>query len=241
MINPVKMVVDLVYGHKAVLALVIIINTIGSLFGLYFYWDQLMMTPWYYWLFVPDCPLYSFFIVFALIFIARGKKFDTFNVITTVGLAMYGAWTMFTLIFFREVFFAPENALMSAGLWTSHLGLALESVLLLPYIRKAGAVSWLIAGAWFFVQDFFDYFVPFYYAGHVMRLHPLAIMEYYTLGMASYGYLLTKLDTMMYVTFALSFLSIALMFFVSRKGAFIVTEPDISLKKVAWKPMTPRN
>jgi uncharacterized membrane protein YpjA len=225
------MVVDLVYGHKALLALVVIINVIGSLFGLYYYWDQLMMTPWYYWLFVPDCPLYSLFMVFALIFIAMGKRFDTFNVITTVGLAMYGAWTMFTLIFFREVFFAPENALMSIVLWASHLGLALESVLLLPYIKKAGIVSWTLAGAWFLAQDFFDYFIRFTYAGHVMRLHPLAIMEYYTRGMNSYGYLLAKLDSTMYVTFALSFFFIALMLFISKKWAFIVTEPDISLKK----------
>ncbi len=231
MINPVKMVVDLVYGHKPILALLIIINAIGSLIGLYYYWDQLMMTPWYFWPFVPDCPLYSFFIIFALIFIAMGKRYDTFNVITTVGLAMYGAWTMFTLIFFREVFFDPQNALMSMGLWVSHLGLALESVLLLPYIRKAGTISWLIAGVWFLAQAFFDYFVPFTFAGHIMRLHPLAILEYYTQGMAGYNYLLMKLDTLMYATFALAFFMIALMFFLSRKWAFIVTEPEISLRK----------
>lgn len=231
MINPVKMVVDLAYGHKLILALVIIINVIGSLFGLYYYWDQLMMTPWYYWLFVPDCPLYSFFMIFALIFIAMGKRFDTFNVITTVGLAMYGAWTMLTLIYFREVFFAPENALMSVGLWVSHLGLALESVLLLPYIKKASIMPWALAGIWFLAQDYFDYFVGFTYTGHLMRLHPLAIMEYYTRGMASYGYLLAKLDVMMYATFAMTFFFIALMFFISRKWAFIVTEPEISLRK----------
>jgi uncharacterized membrane protein YpjA len=225
------MAVDLVYGHKLILALVIIINIIGSLFGLYYYWDQLTMTPWYYWLFVPDCPMYSFFMVFALGFIAMGKRFDTFNVITIVGLAMYGAWTMFTLIYFREVFFAPENALMSVGLWVSHLGLALESVLLLPYIKNAGIISWALAGAWFLAQDFFDYFINFTYAGHLMRLHPLAIMEYYTQNMAGYGQLLAKLDAMTYVTFAMTLFFIALMFLISRKGAFIVAEPEISLRK----------
>ncbi len=141
MINPVKMVVDLVFKDKRILALIIIINIIGSLFGLYYYWDQLMMTPWYLWLFVPDCPLYSFLMVFALAFIAAGKRYDTFNVVTAVGLAMYGTWTMLVLLYFSEIYFAPENALMSSGLWISHLGLALESVLLLPYIKKAGIVS----------------------------------------------------------------------------------------------------
>ncbi len=231
MINPVKMAVDLVYGHKPILALVIMVNVIGSLFGLYYYWDQLMMTPWYYWLLVPDCPLYTFLMVFALLFIAAGKRYDTFNVVTAVGLAMYGAWTMLVLLYFREVYFAPWNAPMSAALWISHGGMALESVLLLPYIKKARAVSWLIAGAWFLAQTFFDYFVPFTYAGLPMRLHPLAIMEYYTQDAAGFGYLLAKLDTMMYVTFALGLLTIALLFVISKKLAFIVAEPDISLKK----------
>lgn len=210
------MVVDLVYGHKALLALVILINIVGSLFGLYYYWDQLMMTPWYYWLFVPDCPLYTFLLIFALIFIAAGKRYDTFNVATAVGLAMYGAWTMFVLLFFSEVYFAPENALMSVGLWVSHGGMALESILLMPYIKKAGVFFWLIAGAWFLVQTFFDYFVPFTYAGLPMRLHPLAILEYYTLGTYSFGILEAKLEAMMYITFAMVLIFIVAMFALSR-------------------------
>lgn len=216
MINPVKYVIDLVYGDKRILALVIIINIIGSLFGLYYYWDQLMMTPWYYWIFVPDCPLYTFFMIFALLFIAMGKRFDTFNTITAVGLAMYGTWTMIILLYFSEVFFAPQNALMSVGLWVSHCGMALESVLLLPYIKRSGPVSWAIAGAWFLAQDYFDYFVPFTYAGLPMRLHPLAIMEYYTQGTAGISQLLSKLDMVMYLTFALTVAFIIAMFALSK-------------------------
>jgi uncharacterized membrane protein YpjA len=218
------MAVDLVYKDRRILALIILINIAGSAFGLYYYWDQLMMTPWYYWIFVPDCPLYTFFMVFALAFIALGKKYDTFNVITAVGLAMYGAWTMLVLIYFREMYFAPENALMSAGLWISHLGMALESIFLFPYIRKAGTISWLIAGAWFLIHDFFDYFVPFTYAGAVMRLHPLAIMEYYTRGVRNYEILSAKIDTMMYVTFAMTLVFLAVMYLISKKWAVTVKE-----------------
>jgi len=130
--NPIQWVVDLVYGDKRLLALIVLINIAGSAFGLYYYWEQLMMTPWYYWIFVPDCPLYTFFMIFALIFIATGKRYDRSNVITAVGLAMYGTWTMFVLLYFSEVYFAPENALMSAALWISHCGMALESIFLLP-------------------------------------------------------------------------------------------------------------
>ncbi len=229
------MAVDLLYEDRRLLALVVLINVIGSAFGLYYYWDQLMMTPWYYWIFVPDCPLYTFFMIFALAFIALGKRFDTFNVITAVGLAMYGVWTMLVLIYFREIFFTPENALMSAALWASHGSMALESVWLLPYVKKAGVVAWLVAGVWFFIQVVFDYFVRFTYAGQTMRLHPLAILEYYTQGTGSYGLLLPKLDMTMYMTFAMVFIFLALMFVAARKWAFIVDMPELSLKKLKIK------
>ena len=228
MFNPVKFVVDLVHGDKRLLALIILINIIGSAFGLYYYWDQLMMTPWYYWLFVPDCPLYTFFMIFALLFIAMGKRYDTFNVITAIGLAMYGAWTMFVLIYFREIYFAPENALMSVGLWVSHCGMALESIFLLPYIKKAGAVSWIIATAWFLLQDFMDYFVPFTYGGQIMRLHPLALLEYYTQGLSGYGILEAKLGSMMYITFAMTFIFVILIYVISRKWVLTTKEPGAS-------------
>ncbi|HTY90961.1 MAG TPA: DUF1405 domain-containing protein [Methanocella sp.] len=231
MFNPVKFVVDLVYGDKRLLALIILINVIGSAFGFYYYWDQLMMTPWYYWLFVPDCPLYTFFMIFALLFIAMGKPNDTFNVITAVGLAMYGAWTMFVLIYFGEVYFAPENALMSSALWISHCGMALESIFLLPYIKKAGIFSWMTACAWFLLQDFMDYFVLFTYNGGVMRLHPLALMEYYTRGMSGFSFLEAKLGSMMYITFAMTLIFIVLIYAVSRKWALTVKEPGVSPEK----------
>ena len=216
MFNPVKFVVDLVYGDRRLLAVIILINIVGSTFGLYYYWDQLMVTPWYYWLFVPDCPLYTFFMIFALAFIAFGKRHDTFNVVTAVGLAMYGTWTMLVLLYFSELYFAPENAFMSVGLWVSHCGMALESVLLLPYIKKVGAFSWLIASAWFLVQTFFDYFIPFTYNGLTMRLHPLALLEYYSQGYAGYSILMSKLNVVMYMTFAMVIVFTLGMYVLSR-------------------------
>jgi uncharacterized membrane protein YpjA len=229
-INPLK-IVDLVYGDRRLMALVLLINIAGSAFGLYYYWEQLMMTPWYYWLFVPDCPLYTFFMIFALIFIVMGKRHDTFNVITAVGLAMYGAWTMLVLLYFGEVFFAPENALMSSALWISHLGMALESVLLIPYIKKTGILSWLIAAAWFLLQDFMDYFVPFMYNGQIMRLHPLAIMEYYTRGLNSFPVLEAKLNMMMYATFAMTMVFPALIYILSKNWT-LTKEHILDIEKI---------
>lgn len=216
MIRIVKTIVDRVLEDRYMLALVIGTNIAGSLFGLYYYWDQLMITPWYYWIFVPDCPLYTFFLIFMMIFLIMGKRYNTFNVITTVGLAMYGTWTMIVLLYFNEVYFSPANALMSTGLFVSHGGMALESVLLIPYLKKTGIITWFIAGAWFLLQTFFDYFVPFTYNGLAMRLHPLALLEYYSQGYPGFDVLVSKLDVVMYMTFAMCILFVAIVYTLSK-------------------------
>lgn len=222
--GPAKLAIRLAYGDRRLLAAVVLVNVIGSAFGLYYYWDQLMMTPWPYWIFVPDCPLYTFLLVVALIGIVRGRESGTLSVITAVGLAMYGTWTMLVLLYFGEIFFSPGNALMSAALWISHCGMALESILLLPYVKKAGAISWATAAAWFLAQDAMDYFAPVAYAGRALRLHPLAILEYDTQGLSSYAYIPAKLDTMMYVTFAMTAVFIGIVYALSKKWAPSVEE-----------------
>jgi hypothetical protein len=103
--------------------------------------------------------------------------------------------------------------------------MALECIFLLPHVKKAGIISWAAAGAWFLLQTFMDYFVPFTYNSVIMRLHPLALMEYYTRGMGSFGFLSAKIDTMMYITFAMTLIFIALIYAVSRKWALTIKEP----------------
>ena len=216
MIKIIRSIIDWIYRDHRILSIIIAINIVGSLFGLYYYWDQLMMTPWYYWIFVPDCPLYTFLMIFALIFLVLGKRYDTFNAVTAVGLSMYGTWTMFVLLYFNEIYFAPQNALMSMGLFVSHGGMAIESVLLLPYLKRTKLVPWIIAGAWFLVQTLFDYFVPFMYNGLTMRLHPLAILEYYAQGEAGFEIITSKLNMVMYATFAMCFLFVVMIYVLSK-------------------------
>jgi uncharacterized membrane protein YpjA len=230
LIKIIRSIIDWIYRDHRILTIIIAINIIGSLFGLYYYWDQLMMTPWYLWIFVPDCPLYTFLMIFALIFLVLGKRYDTFNAMTAVGLSMYGTWTMFVLLYFNEVYFSPANALMSTGLFVSHGGMALESVLLLPYLKSSKLVPWLIAGAWFLVQTFFDYFVPFTYNGLAMRLHPLAILENYYAGSTYFDVFSSKLNVVMYVTFAMCFIFIAMIYVLSKTWNMDV-EHDIRAKK----------
>src|SRR5512146_888785 len=126
MFGLIRKIIDGINADRRLLIVILLINIAGSLFGLYYYWDQLMVTPWYLWLAVPDCPLYTFFMIFALLLVLLGRPSDTLNAVTAVGLSMYGTWTVVVLLYFREIYFSPANALMSSGLWISHAGMALE-------------------------------------------------------------------------------------------------------------------
>ena len=203
MLKPLWKLIDWIMGNRKLLVIFLLINIAGSLFGLYYYWEQLMLTPWYLWLAVPDCPLYTFFMIFALLLILLKKPSDTLNAITAVGLSMYGAWTTIVLLYFGEIYFDPANALMSAGLWISHFCMGLEGFLLLPYLGRVKPISWAVTAIWFAVLDSVDYFYHFAYNGVAMRTHPLALLEYFAAS-HSVTALMQKIDSLMYLTFGLS-------------------------------------
>jgi uncharacterized membrane protein YpjA len=218
------------------LIIILLINVAGSLFGLYYYWDQLMMTPWYLWLAVPDCPLYTFFMIFALLLIIRGKPSDTLNTVTAVGLSMYGTWTVIILLYFGEIYFNPANALMSSALWISHAGMGLEGFLLVPYLTRVKPISWAITAVWLLVLDSVDYFYHFTYQGLPMRTHPLAIMEYYS---GTYDALLqAKIDTLLYITFGLTVIFFVLMLALSRLYSKVPQRENAVEKKLGKKVRT---
>ncbi len=224
MLRLIRRIIEAINADRRLLIIILLINVAGSLFGLYYYWDQLMMTPWSLWLAVPDCPLYTFFMIFVLLLILIGKPSDTLNVVTAVGLTMYGTWTTIVLLYFRDIYFDPTNALMSSGLWISHAGMALEGFLLLPYLARAKPISWVLTAVWFVVLDAVDYFYSFVYNGQPMRCHPLAIMEYY--NGAYDASLQAKIDSLVYVTFGLTAIFFVLMLALSR---VYKREPDAKI------------
>lgn len=211
MLKPLWKLIDRITGDRRLLIAILLINVAGSAFGLYYYWEQLMMTPWYLWLAVPDCPLYTFLMIFALLLILLNRPSDTLNTITAVGLSMYGAWTTIVLLYFGEIYFDPANALMSCGLWISHFGMGLEGFLLLPWLSRVKPISWALTAIWFAVLDSVDYFYHFAYDGIAIRTHPLAILEYFAVKYHYDPALLEKIDSLMYLTYGLSIVFFAVM------------------------------
>ena len=210
-----RRIIEKVNADRRLLLIVLLINVAGTLFGLYYYWDQLGMTPWYLWLAVPDCPLYTLFMAIALTLILIGKPWTTFNAITAVGTTMYGTWTVIVLLWFGEVFFSPGNVEPTMQRLISHGAMAFEGFLLLPYLTKAKPVHWALTALWFVVLNSVDYFYHFMYNGLPMRTHPLAVMEYYWQGISG-TVMQAKIDTLTYLTFGLTAVFFTLIVILSR-------------------------
>ena len=142
-----------------ILTVIILINLIGTLAGFYYYYDQLSLSPVYLWPFIPDCPLYTMLAVVVLVtFLLKKKSVDLLSFITSIGLAKYGTWTVLVVLGFSPFYFSINSSMYSV-LACAHVLMALEFILPL-YIIKEIKKSYVIAAfAWFFLNDFFDYYV----------------------------------------------------------------------------------
>lgn len=130
------------------------VNLLGSLYGFYWYWPQLRVTPWYEWIIVPDSPGSTFLFTILLFVMLRGGYWRWLAALGYVSLMKYGMWTAIVLPHHAiwAGFWLPEDFYLSA----SHLGMWFEGLLFsLRYpVGRAWAV---VALGWMAFQDLVDY------------------------------------------------------------------------------------
>lgn len=142
---------------KKYLIALTVINVFAFLYGLLYYYEQLRVTDPLLWIFTIDCPLYAALMATVLGLAVIGRGLGTaFNFITSAGALKYGLWTMFVLLFYGDFFFSPALSLQSAILFIGHIGLVLESLLLIGTSSIDRRVL-AVAIAWFALNDWFDY------------------------------------------------------------------------------------
>ncbi|MBC7346234.1 MAG: DUF1405 domain-containing protein [Clostridia bacterium] len=134
------------------------INAVGAASGYLWYAGQLAVTRWYYWPFVPDSPLAAtLFSAMLAAFLARrrGPGWQLLALLASVWIIKYGFWAMGILTDYRAVS-SSGFSLLEWALWLSHLGMALEGLLYLPFL---GAAKWqaLIVTLWLGWNDYVDY------------------------------------------------------------------------------------
>lgn len=136
----------------------LVINFVGSLYGFYWYGGQLMATPRWQWLIVPDSPGSTFLLTIWLGFLLAGVDWrkpgmQWLAAIAFVSNMKYGLWTATVL---PEAGFKFGWDFDFIHLSLSHASMWLQAMIFARYYKPAlapavGALLWM----WF--QDLVDY------------------------------------------------------------------------------------
>ncbi|MBX9972814.1 DUF1405 domain-containing protein [Cytobacillus firmus] len=141
-------------GSRAMLILLLIINTAGTIYGYIWYKWQLVDTPPIFLPFVPDSPTASLFFMFVLIAFLLGKNWPLIEALAIVTLIKYGIWAVvMNLLVFQVTGELDPVALM---LIFSHGAMAVQGVLYAPFYRFK---VWhlVLTGIWTLHNDVIDY------------------------------------------------------------------------------------
>lgn len=142
------------------MAALAVINILGSIYGYYWYSNQLLNTPLYFWPVVPDSPLATTFFGFAMVAALMGWRFAPLQAVAFTTCIKYGFWAV-ALNTHNWIFYGAFDAI-GLMLWLSHLGMVVQGVWFLRKTRMPLYAS-MIAVLWMVFNDAMDY---------VLNLHP---------------------------------------------------------------------
>lgn len=146
--------------NRAMIRVLIAANLCGTVYGFWWYHEQLRETPVGYWPLVPDSPGSTLLFSLFLVAVARGRRQPLLESVAYASSLKYGLWTPVVWAHFWLV--TGEASFESVHLTLSHLGMALEALLFARVYRPARPYP-LVAGAWLVFNDYMDY---------VRGLHP---------------------------------------------------------------------
>jgi uncharacterized membrane protein YpjA len=133
-------------------------NFIGFFVGTIFWYGDFFTSanvPLWAYPFVPDCPLAAGVFGAALLLLHWGKSNNLLNQLAAVFNIKYGTWTMtFWLLYWSRT---GDYNLVSLAMFTTHLGLTIQGLLILQYLHKPSLRDTLIVLAWFVASDIVDY------------------------------------------------------------------------------------
>jgi uncharacterized membrane protein YpjA len=147
------------FQQRTILWSLLVINFLGSIYGFYWYKNQLAVTPPQWLIFVPDSPTASAFFTVVLLLYLMGRKSPLLEAFAAITLFKYGIWAVMMIIWgamTEPVSFFEALTWQHWMLMGSHLGMALEAFLFVPfYTYKIREI--LIVSAWTLLNDALDY------------------------------------------------------------------------------------
>jgi uncharacterized membrane protein YpjA len=145
--------------RKETIALLLIINVLGTIYGYYWYGYQLEETPAIFLIFVPDSPTASLFFCFVLVGFLLKKNWPLIEALAIITLVKYGIWAV--VMNLLTLFVTGELHWTGYMLMISHLAMAIEGIMYAPYYR----FKWIhivIAAVWTLHNDVIDYLFLMY-------------------------------------------------------------------------------
>lgn len=172
--------------QKNFIIALIITNFLGSIYGYYWYREQLTSTPARFLIFVPDSPLSTTLFMLMLILILKGKRFTLLELLACAGVIKYGIWAAIINIHFglTSGIFTVENF----GLTVSHLGMAFEGLVFIRHVKLPKSLIGLTF-VWMLLNDYMDY---------VIGVHPY-LFDNGQLGVARWSALLLTVVITLYL------------------------------------------
>nr|WP_091580723.1 DUF1405 domain-containing protein [Alteribacillus bidgolensis] len=143
----------------SILALLLIVNILGTIYGYWWYKVQLEQTPSIFLIFVPDSPTASLFFCIVLVLFLCKKSNGLIEALALVTLVKYGLWAVVMNI--AGGAFGDELQWQNYMLIASHLGMAIQAVLFSPYYRIK---VWhlIVTAVWTLHNDIIDYVYGMY-------------------------------------------------------------------------------
>lgn len=176
------------FSNKVFPLIIITIFIAGFFIGIWFYWNQLMNTASYLWLFVIDCPIYVLLSAVIVALKMKNRSYKLLNYLTSVGLVKYGLWTILVMTLIQGdvlMFIVP------------HMIMVLFGFLLIIY-SKTKFNGFLLMMTWFLFNDFMDYVIgtlppaPLIHMELIMYFSVFSTVFFVSLAYASNRFILNQ-------------------------------------------------
>ena len=140
--------------NRPFLWLLFVFNLLGSIYGFYWYGNQMADTEWYWNLFVPDSPTSSTLFTIVVLLWLLGRRSRWLEMLSMVTNLKYGIRACGVIITYWNANGTVDGT--DLMLMLSHGAMAVEVVLYNFNYKFDRSVLW-IGACWLLVNDFVDY------------------------------------------------------------------------------------
>lgn len=172
--HSIKELVVRVFTHRLIIVSIIIINLFWGIFGIVEYLPQTNGVSLLFWIFIPDCPIYT--ILFAGFLIDREKMqkhLQPLLWILSMSLIKFSLVAPSLYYLFPGYYYSPPIlGIQLPNIYPFdyfHLFLLIQGLFLSAIFLIKSVTNFLIGFSWILLNDFVDFFFltfPYYYMTH---------------------------------------------------------------------------